>query len=97
MKNIKKFLPPVITVALVIAAVLVGILVLNINPVVACILVVLEVVLAALLGRIQLWIHGLIFLGQLTTGFISKNPVFMACLLAVYVSSVVTIYFKDNK
>ena len=97
MKNIKKLLPLIITVILLIATVLVGILVLKINPVVVCALVVLEAVLAALLGKIQLWIHGLIFIGQLTVGFIAKNPVFMACLLAVYVSAVVSVYFKDNK
>ena len=54
--------------------------------------VVLEGVLAALLNKIPVWIHGLFFIGMIVAGIVFHEVVFMVLMAFVYVACVALLY-----
>ena len=54
--------------------------------------VVLEALLAALLNRVPLWIHGLVLIAHLVFGGIFSKPVFMILMAVLYVGAVCILY-----
>ncbi|MEE3480792.1 MAG: hypothetical protein VZQ80_02240 [Lachnospiraceae bacterium] len=59
--------------------------------------VLLEACLAALLFPIPLWIHGLVFLGQLIFGICFHKGTFMVLMALLYALAVAVIYFWTRK
>ena len=103
--NIKSFfsrdnLPMLCLIGLVIVAVafiVISIMALSINPIVACLMVILEAGLAACLNKIQLWIHGLVFIGQIICGVIASQVVFMVLMALIYVLAIAFLFIWANK
>ena len=52
------------------------------------IFLVLECVLAALLNKIPLWVHGLVFVGQLVAGAFFGKLVFMILMALLYAGAI---------
>ena len=61
--------------------------------------VVLEGVLAALLNKIPVWVHGLFFIGMIVAGFCFQHVAFMVLMAFVYVVCVALLYTwtRDDK
>jgi len=84
-------------VVLAVAAMIVSIVVLSINPVVACLMVVLEAGLAACLNKIPLWIHGLVFIAQIVCGIMASQIVFMVIMALIYVFATAFLFVWTNR
>lgn len=57
------------------------------------IFVLLEAALSALLFPVPLWIHGLIFIGQLALGLAFHMLPFMILMVIIYCLGIATLYF----
>ena len=75
-----------------IVALVVSIVKLSIPVVAAGAFIVLEGVLAALLNKIPVWVHGLFFIGMIVAGIAFHQVVFMVLMAFVYVACVVLLY-----
>jgi hypothetical protein len=53
----------------------------------------LEGVLAALLNRIPLWVHGLVFVGQIVAGVVFHKLIFMILMAVAYALCVALLFF----
>ncbi len=100
--NIKKFkdTPAVLLggfVVVAVAMILVSFLVLKLPVVAVCTIVILQALLAALLNRIPIWIHGLIVIAEITAGIICGKVVFMLLMAVVYVAAVTLLYLWTAK
>ena len=73
-------------------SILLGILVLDLSPVGVCGIVILEALLASLLNRMQLWIHGLIAMSQIVAGIITDKPAFMIIMVLFYSACTVFLF-----
>ncbi|WP_051195224.1 hypothetical protein [Pseudobutyrivibrio ruminis] len=80
-----------------VVAILVSILAFSINPVIACVMVILEAALAATLNRIPLWIHGLVFIAQIVCGIMASQVPFMLFMAFIYVFATVFLYVWANR
>ena len=80
-----------------VVAILVSIFALAINPVIACVMVILEAALAATLNRIPLWIHGLVFIAQIVCGIIASQVSFMIFMAFIYVFATAFLYVWANR
>ena len=69
----------------------------DINPVVACVMVILEAALAACLNRIPIWIHGLVFIAQIVCGIMASQVVCMILMAIVYVFAIAFLYVWSNR
>ena len=56
------------------------------------IFLVLECLLAALLNRIPLWIHGLVFVGEIVAGAFFGKLVFMILMALLYAGAVALLF-----
>lgn len=75
-----------------IVAIVVSIVAFSINPVIACVMVILEAALAATLNRIPLWIHGLVFIAQIVCGIMASQVPFMFFMAFIYVFATAFLY-----
>ena len=75
-----------------IVALVVSIVKLDIPVVAAGAFIVLEGVLAALLNKIPVWVHGLFFIGMIVAGIAFHQVVFMVLMAFVYVACVTLLY-----
>jgi len=75
-----------------IVALIVSIVVLDVPVVAAGTFVVLEAVLAALLNKIPVWVHGLFFIGMIVAGIAFHQVVFMVLMAFAYVVCVGLLY-----
>ncbi len=57
-----------------------------------CLIVILESLLAALLGLIPIWVHGLIIIAQIVAGILAAKLLFMILMAVVYVAAIVVTY-----
>ena len=80
-----------------VVAILVSIFAHAINPVIACVMVILEAALAATLNRIPLWIHGLVFIAQIVCGIIASQVPFMIFMAFIYVFATAFLYVWANR
>lgn len=80
-----------------IAMILISYLICDISVVAVCTIVILETVMAALLNKIPMWVHGLVIVGQIVCGIIFDRIIFMVCMLVVYVAATVCLYVFDKK
>ncbi|SFH51793.1 hypothetical protein SAMN04487830_10113 [Pseudobutyrivibrio sp. OR37] len=80
-----------------VVAIVVSIIAFSINPVIACVMVILEAALAATLNKIPLWIHGLVFIAQIVCGIMASQVPFMLFMAFIYVFSTVFLYIWANK
>ncbi len=79
-------------VVYVIAAFIVSFLIFNVPIVAAGAMIVLACVLAALLNRIPIWVHGLFFIGMVVAGVVFSYIPFMVMIAFVYLCAVVLLY-----
>ena len=82
---------------LAVVAIAVSIFAFSINPVVACIMVILEAALAACLNRIPIWVHGLVFIAQIVCGIMASQIAFMVFMALIYVFAIAFLYIWANK
>lgn len=69
------------------AAILVGIFALKQSAAIVCIVVVLEVLIAALMHNVELWIHAVVLLIQILTGvFIARISLMILCAIMYVVT-----------
>lgn len=54
--------------------------------------VVLEALLAALLAKIPLWVHGLFFIGQIVAGAFFGKVLFMVLMALIYAGAVCMLF-----
>lgn len=80
-----------------IVAIIVSIVAFHINPIVACVMVLLEAGLAACLNRIPIWIHGLVFIAQIVIGIMASQLPFMIFMAFIYVFGVAFLFVWANK
>ncbi|MBO6128465.1 MAG: hypothetical protein J6P79_06165 [Pseudobutyrivibrio sp.] len=80
-----------------IVSIVVSYIAFGINPVIACVMVVLEAALAACLNRIPLWIHGLVFIAQIVCGIMAAQVPFMVFMVFVYVFGIAFLNIWANK
>lgn len=84
-------------ILITLAVILVAILVRNEFVVPVCVLVILEVLMAVLLYRTELWIHGILLLAQLVVGeFIDRLPLTLLCIV-VYIAAIASLHFGIKK
>ena len=76
-----------------VAIFIVGFKVLSIPIASVGLFIVLEGVLAALLNRIPLWVHGLVFIGQIVAGVFFGKLIFMILMAVMYALSIALLYF----
>ena len=95
----KENLPLILLICLAIyaiVAIVISGLALDINFVVACVIVILEAGLSACLNRIPIWIHGLVFIAQIVCGIIASQVPFMILMALVYIFAIVFLYVWAN-
>jgi hypothetical protein len=96
----KENLPLICLVALAvftIVSIVLSIVVFHINPIIACVMVLLSAGLAACLNRIPIWIHGLVFIAQIVIGIMASQLPFMIFMALIYVFGVAFLYVWANK
>ena len=54
--------------------------------------VVLEALLAALLAKIPLWVHGLVFIGEIVAGAFFGKVLFMVLMALIYAGAVCMLF-----
>ena len=77
----------------VVAVFIVGFKVLGIPIAAVGLFIVLEGLLAALLNRIPLWVHGLVFVGQIVAGVVFAKLIFMILMAVIYALCVALLFF----
>lgn len=70
--------------AVTVAMILLSHLTLHIPLVPVCTIVILEVLMCALLGRIPVWVHGLFIIAGIVGGIVLGKTVFMVLMAIVY-------------
>ena len=80
-----------------IVAAVVSVFAFSINPIIACVMVILEAALAACLNRIPIWIHGLVFIAQIVCGIMASQIPFMVFMAFIYVFAIVFLYIWANR
>ena len=80
-----------------IVAIVISCLVLDISPIIACVMVILEAGLGACLNRIPIWVHGLVFIAQIVCGIISSQVPFMILMVIIYILSIAFLYIWASK
>ncbi len=68
----------------------------SISLIVACVMVILETLLAACFNKIPLWIHGLIFIAQIVAGIIASQVPFMVLMAFVYVAAIAFLFIWEH-
>ena len=87
----KKLICLSIFVAVVIAEFLVTVLALDTTIVTAGVFIILETLLAALLKKTPIFVHGAVLLALIAAGFMAGKGVLMIALAVVYVAALVTL------
>ncbi len=96
-KKYRMILAGVFFIAITLAMILVAVLVRNEFVVPVCALVIVEVLMAVLLYRTELWIHGVLLLAQLVVGeCIDRLPMTCICVV-VYLAALATLHFGFKK
>ncbi len=98
-KQHKRIVSLVIFAVIALIMILLGILALKVPVVWACILILMEVVIAALLHKAELWIHGMLLLGEVIAGILAGKIMLVFFCAIVYVAATVTqqIVYKGEK
>ncbi len=88
-----------VVLAYIIVAIVLSIVKFSIPVVTVGAFVVLEGVLAALLNKIPVWVHGLFFIGMIVAGVCFHHVAFMVMMAFVYVACVALLYAwtRDDK
>lgn len=63
-------------------------------PVAACLMLILEAVLAVLLVRAQFWVHGIVFIAQVIAGIIASQVLFMVLMGLAYGLAILFLYVR---
>ena len=82
-----------VVIVAALAVILISILGLKAAVVPVCVIVVIEAALAVCLHDVQIWLHGLVVLGQIIAGILSGNTGFIAMCAALYVLCILTLRF----
>lgn len=74
-------------------AVLAGIFWLNMPAVLVCVILVLEFVIAVCLHDVPVWLHGIEVMISIVAGILCGRMPFMVIAVAIYVGTILTLYF----
>ena len=85
-----------ILVIYAIIAIVVSYLKFDVSIVPCCLMVILEVVLAVLLSRIPLWVHGLVFIAEIVAGIIAAQVPFMVLMAFIYVGAITFLFVWER-
>ncbi len=85
--NMVRAIAIVVFVVVVLAVVIGSIAGLRQPAVAVCVLVVIEALIAALLHRAELWIHGVLILAEIIVGILFNHIVLVILCLCVYVAA----------
>lgn len=77
--------------------VIVSYVVVGIPIVPVCAIAILEALLAVLLNKVPLWIHGMVIIAQIVAGIIFGKLIFMVLMAIVYVCAMVLLYFRTKE
>lgn len=88
----KPMIPLVVFLVAAVILIIVSTAALSIPIVPVCTIVILEALLAALLRRIPLWIHGLVAIAEIVVGVLCAKAVFMILMTIVYVLAVALLF-----
>lgn len=88
----KPMIPLVIFLVAAVILIIISTAALSIPIVPVCTIVILEALLAALLRRIPLWIHGLVAIAEIVVGVLCAKAVFMILMTIVYVLAVALLF-----
>lgn len=90
-KNNKQIVTIALYCAAVLAAILIGILGMGQPAVAVCIVLVLEVAIAALMHNVEIWIHAVVLLIEILAGIlIARVPLMILCA-AVYMVTILAL------
>lgn len=81
-----------IFIVIAVAMILIGFLACKVPLVSVCTIVILEALLAALLNKIPIWVHGILVIAQIVAGIIFGKAVFMILMAVVYVAAILLLY-----
>ncbi len=81
---------------LAVAFIIVSHVVLDISIIVACVMVVLEALLASCLNIIPLRVHGLVFIAQIVGGIIAGQIPFMVMMDVIYVGAIAFLFIWEH-
>ncbi|MGN0353316.1 MAG: hypothetical protein ACI4ES_16875 [Roseburia sp.] len=85
------------TVIAALIVILVSVLALKVPVVPVCIIVLLEVGIAACLDNEQIWLHGAVLLIEIIAGILTKKIIFMILVGVVYVVALFALkYWKES-
>ena len=73
--------------------ILIAILGLDIPAVPVCVIVLIEVGIAACLHDVPIWLHGLVIVGQIVAGVLTGRLLFMVLCVIIYVLGILTLRF----
>ena len=73
--------------------ILVAIMGLDIPAVPVCVIVLIEVAIAACLHDVPIWLHGLVIIGQIVAGILTDRLIFMVLCIVLYVLGILTLRF----
>lgn len=85
-------------VVLAIVFALVSCLVLKVPAFAVVVIAVLEAMLGTSLNRVPVWIHGLVFIGQVVCGIVAGQAVFMVLMALIYgltISCLYVVYYNE--
>jgi hypothetical protein len=78
-------------VVLALIYVLVGILACKVNPVVVCLLLMIQVAIGVLLDQNPIWLHSCVVVAAIIVGICVGQTLLMTCAALVYVGAIVTL------
>ncbi len=73
--------------------ILIAILGLEIPAVPVCVIVLIEVGIAACLHDVPIWLHGLVIIGQIAAGGLTDRLLFVVLCVVIYLLSILTLRF----
>lgn len=73
--------------------ILIAILGLDIPAVPVCVIVLIEVGIAACLHDVPIWLHGLVIVGQIVAGVLTGRLLFMVLCVIIYMLGILTLRF----
>lgn len=73
--------------------ILIAIMGLDIPAVPVCVIVLLEVGIAACLHDVPIWLHGLVIIGQIVAGILAARVLFMVLCVVIYLLGILTLRF----
>ena len=79
------------------AVVLVAVFVFHVPAVPVCVLAILESALAAVLHRMELWVHGVLVIAEIVAGYLLDRTVLVLLCVVAYIAATIALQFFTQK